>query len=54
MKVMYHDAECPHQSLGISPPAERFAMAAEADLEVVGPLAALATVGNGGLVSTSL
>lgn len=44
--VRYYNNERPHQSLGMSPPAERFAMAAGADLEVVEPLAAVATNGQ--------
>jgi hypothetical protein len=44
--VKYYNTERPHQSLGMSPPAERFALAAGPDLEVVEPLAAVATNGQ--------
>jgi len=44
--VDQYNTERPHQSLGMRPPAERFALAAGADLEVVDPVAAVATHGQ--------
>jgi transposase InsO family protein len=40
--VVHYNTERPHQSLGMRPPAERFALAAGPDLEVVDPIAAVA------------
>ena len=45
--VGHYNTERPHQSLGMRPPAQRFALAAGPDLEVVEPLAAVATNGRG-------
>jgi transposase InsO family protein len=44
--VTQYNTERPHQSLGMCPPAERFALAAGPDLEVVDPVAALAAGGQ--------
>lgn len=44
--VSYYNTERPHQSLGMRAPAERFALAAGRDLEVVEPVAAVATKGS--------
>jgi hypothetical protein len=44
--VSQYNAERPHQSLGMRPPAQRFALAAGPDLEVVEPVAAVATNGQ--------
>jgi transposase InsO family protein len=41
--VSYYNTERPHQSLGMRAPAQRFALAAGSDREVVQPLAAVAT-----------
>jgi len=44
--VDHYNTERPHQSRGMRPPAERFALAAGPDLEVVEPVAALAVDGQ--------
>jgi transposase InsO family protein len=44
--VSQYNTERPHQSLGMCPPAQRFALAAGRDFEVVQPLAAVATPGQ--------
>ena len=44
--VAQYNTERPHQSLGMRPPAERFALAAGPDLEVVDPVAAVASKGQ--------
>jgi transposase InsO family protein len=44
--VSHYNTERPHQSLGMRPPAQRFALAAGPDLEVVEPAAAVATNGQ--------
>ncbi len=44
--VVHYNTERPHQSLGMRPPAERFALAVGIDLEVVEPVAAVATNGQ--------
>jgi Integrase core domain len=44
--VSHYNTERPHQSLGMCPPADRFALAAGPDLEVVEPVAAVATNGQ--------
>jgi hypothetical protein len=46
--VIQYNTERPHQSLGMRPPAQRFALAATApDLEVVDPIAAVAAHSQG-------
>lgn len=40
--VDHYHTERPHQSLGMRPPAQRFALAARPDLEIVEPVVALA------------
>jgi len=44
--VDQYNTERPHQSLGMRPPAERFALAAGPDLRVVDPVAAVAAQGH--------
>lgn len=44
--VVHYNTERPHQSLGMCPPAQRFAMAAGPDIEAAEPAAALATTGR--------
>jgi transposase InsO family protein len=44
--VSYYNTERPHQSLGMRPPAQRFALAAGRDLDVMEPVAAVATNGS--------
>lgn len=44
--VGHYNTERPHQSLGMCPPVQRFALAAGPDLEVVEPVATVATNGE--------
>lgn len=46
--VVHYNTERPHQSLGMCPPAQRFAMAARGDGEVVESAAVVATSGQRG------
>jgi transposase InsO family protein len=49
--VGQYNTERPHQSLGMCPPAERFALAVGPDLEVMEPVAVVATNGPRGAAS---
>ena len=44
--VVYYNTERPHQSLGMCPPAQRFALATRLDVDVVEPVAVVATTGR--------
>ena len=45
--VVHYNTERPHQSLGMCPPAQRFAMAPGPDVEVSEPATVVATAGRG-------
>ena len=44
--VVHYNTERPHQSLGMCPPAQRFALATRLDVDVVEPVAVVATTGR--------